>query len=218
MRNQYFFAALVISLLGGGLTASAEIGGGSSETSATQAYRDQDRFFRRVLIEGSVANAGYEGGDSSRYTKPNGYTAGMLVDLLGNRALVVETGAMYRQFGTTFNNGVENHKYTADYLSIPLSLKYYFSGQESTSFYLKAGVMGSRLLSNTNLYPTSTVQIGTRAWETALLGGVGGKFQISPSTDVLVEADYTRALDSAFSGSNTYRSDLSGALGLAINL
>jgi len=192
--------------------------GASSETSVTNENRDQDRFFRRVIFEGSLANAGYQGGGSSRYSNPNGYSAGVLLDLLGRGGLVLETGAVYRQFGTTYNNGVGDNKFTANYISIPVDVKYYLSGQETTSLYFKAGVMGSTLISNNTMYSTPTTQIGARSWETALLGGLGVKFNLSSATDLLLEADYSRSVDSVFNDANVYRSDLSAALGLAINL
>ena len=192
--------------------------GASTEISVINENRDQDRFFRRVIFEGSLANAGYQGDGSSRYSNPNGYSAGVLLDLLGHGGLVLETGAMYRQLGTTYNNGVGDNKFTANYISIPVDVKYYFSGQETTSLYLKAGVMGSTLISNNTMYSTPTTQIGARSWETAFLGGLGVKFNLSSATDLLLEADYSRSIDSVFNDANVYRSDISAALGLAINL
>ncbi|OFZ11210.1 MAG: hypothetical protein A2Z20_11005 [Bdellovibrionales bacterium RBG_16_40_8] len=68
------------------------------------------------------------------------------------------------------------------------------------------------------MYVTPTTQIGARSWETAFLGGLGIKFNLSPATDLLLEADYSRSIDSVFNNASVYRSDLSAALGLAVNL
>ena len=192
--------------------------GGSTETTVANENRSPDRFFRRIIVAGSLANAGYQGGDSTRYSRPNGYSAGVLLDILGSGGLVLETGALYRQFGTTYDNGLGSNTFTANYISVPVDAKYYFSGQETTSLYLKAGVMGSSLISNNTMYATPTTQIGASAWETALLGGLGVKFNLSSATDFLLEADYSRSIDSVFNGASVYRSDLSAAVGLAVNL
>lgn len=192
--------------------------GGNNQTDISRQSSSPARAVRRIIIEGSLVNAGYEGGDSSRYSQPNGYSAGILFDLFGTAKMVLETGALYRQLGTTIDNGLGSNSLTANYISVPVSAKYYFNGQENTSLYMKAGAMGSTLISNNTYYATPTTQIGARAWETALLAGLGLKFNLGANSDLLVEADYTRALDSLFAGSSVYRSDLSAALGLAFNL
>ena len=190
----------------------------SSQTSIGYQSRSEDRFVRRIIVEGSLANAAYQGDQSSRYTKPNGYSAGVLLDLLGSRDVVLETGAMYRQFGTTYNNGLGDNTFTANYISVPIDAKFYLSGQEVTSLYLKAGFLGSTLISNNTMYATPTSQFGARSWETAFLGGLGAKFNLTSSTDLLVEVDYSRSIDSVFNDTTVYRSDLSAALGFAMNL
>ncbi len=190
-----------------------------SETS-TQPRQEPSsgRFLRRLIIEGSLVNAGYQGGDTSRYKKPNGYSAGLLLDLVGTANLVIETGVLYRQLGTSLENSVEDRDFTANYISVPVSAKYYFGGQEGTSLYAKAGVMGSTLISNNSLYTTPTTKIGARRWETSLLAGLGFKLNVATATDVLVEADYARAFESVFPDTDIYRSDFSGTLGLAFAL
>ncbi len=212
---------VLMSLVLTGFTSAAfsqDNAGGTSETTSPRSASSPDRFFRRIMVEGSLVNAGWEGGDTSRYSRPNGYAVGILFDLIGTEKLVLETGALYRQLGTTVENGLGDNSFTANYISVPLSAKYYFSGQESTSLYLKAGAMGSTLLSNNTIYATRTTQVGPNKWETAVLAGVGVKFNLASSTDLLLEANYTRAIDSVFSDQNIYRSDLAAALGVAVNL
>ncbi len=177
-----------------------------------------DRFVRRAIVQASLANAGLEGGDSTRYTKPNGYTAGLLFDLVGQDNLVLETGVMYRQFGTSIDDGLGENKLTANYISVPISAKYYLSSQELSSLYIKGGVMGSTLTSDNTLYSTPTRRIGARSWESAVLAGLGAKINLTDSTDMVLEANYNRALDSLYDDSTVYRSDLSAALGFAVNL
>ena len=211
-------ALLLASVVCASISAGADDTVTTTQTTVTTEGRSQDRFFRRIIFEGSLVNAGYQGDDSARYSNPNGYSAGILFDLLGRRGLVLETGALYRQLGTTYDNGLGANTFTANYISIPFDLKYYFSGQEVTSLYLKAGVLGSTLISNNTMYATPATQIGANAWETAFLGGLGCKFNLSSATDLLLEADYSRSINSVFDNASVYRSDISAALGFAINL
>jgi opacity protein-like surface antigen len=170
------------------------------------------------MVEASLSNIGFQGDDSTRYSSANGYSAGALVDLLGTSNLVLETGVLYRQLGTTYKNGLGDNRFTANYISVPISAKYYFSGQEVTSLYLKAGVMGSTLISDNTVYATPTTRIGARSWETAFLAGVGVKVNLSDVSDLIVEGDYSRSIESVFNNASIYRSDLSAALGFAVNL
>jgi hypothetical protein len=220
MKSKYVVIAsglLLLSCFGAPSFAASE-NGGSNQTDMPRRSSSSDRIIRRLIIEGSLVNAGYEGGDSSRYSKPNGYSAGALLDLIGTDKLVLETGALYRQLGTNIDNGLKNNTWTANYISVPVSAKYYFNGQENTSLYLKAGAMGSTLISNNTYYATPTTQIGARSWETAVLAGLGLKLNLSAETDLMLEADYNRALDSLFADSSLYRSDLAATLGFAVNL
>src|ERR1700722_15702920 len=130
--KKYRFTFLLLTFLSCASPSvfAADYDAATNETSATNDNRDPDRFFRRIIVEGSLANAGFQGGGSSRYSRPNGYSAGVLADLLGNGPLVLETGALYRQFGTSYANGVGgNDGFTADYISVPVDLKWYLNGQ-----------------------------------------------------------------------------------------
>lgn len=190
----------------------------TNTTSAGTTASSPDRFLRRIIFEGSLLNAGYEGSGTERYSKENGYAVGILFDLIGTHNWVFETGASYRHLGTDVNNGLGNNSLTANYISIPVSAKFYFSGQEGSSFYLKAGAMGSVLISNNTIYATPTTQVGPNAWETALLVGIGYKMQIASAADLIIEANYTRSINSVFSNDDIYRSDIGAAIGVAVNL
>ena len=218
-KSSFVYATAALSFLAclaPSLSLAAEEG--RSEATNTRESPTSGRIIRRVIFEGSLTNAGYEGGQASRYSKANGYAAGALFDLLGGGNLVLETGLLYRQIGTSVDNGVNHDDFTGHYLSVPASLKYYFSGQEHTSIYIKGGVMGSTLVSGNQIYTTPTSKIGARSWETSFLAGLGLKLDLSPMTGIVAEADYNRAVDSIFPDSNIYRSDFSGTLGLALNL
>ena len=191
---------------------------GSNEANVIAPKQDNERLIRRLMIEGSFSNAGFDGTHGNFYSKQNSYTIGMLTDLLGEKKWVLETGVLFRQSNTLIDNGITNNVYSANYISIPLSAKYYLSGQVGTSFYVKAGAMESNLISNDNVYASDNTLNKTRSWETALLAGIGAKINLSPATDILIEINYNRALESMLVNSSVYRSDINAALGLALNL
>lgn len=216
--SSIYLTVLVFSFVANCAHAEEEGAAGTSEEEASQRSTSSSRFFRRFIVEGSMVNAGYEGNESSRYTKPNGFSVGALLDLLGSANLVLETGAVYRQLGTTVNDGLADNSFTANYISVPVSAKYYFSGQEASSFYIKGGVMGSTLISDNTIFTSPTTQIGARSWEAAFLAGIGYKFALASVTDALLEVDYNRSISSVFPDMDIYRSDITGTLGFAFNL
>lgn len=212
-------SALLFSFIcTGSVARAADDSTGTTQGQVTTESHNSDRFFRRIMAEAAYSNVGFQGDNTSRYSQPNGYTAGILLDIIGTGNWVMELGALYRQFGTNYNNGLGNNSFTANYISVPIDAKYYFSGQEGTSLYIKAGAMGSTLTSNNTLYATPTTQVGARQWETAFLGGVGCKIGLNDTTDLLIEGDYSRSIDSVFDGSNVYRSDISAGAGVSVNL
>jgi opacity protein-like surface antigen len=190
----------------------------SSETSATEYIRESNRTVRRLLVEGSLTNIGYEGKDAARDSKVNGYTVGLLFDLFGSFNFVLETGALYRQLGITIDDRFGDSALPANYVSIPISGKYYFTSQNETSAYLKAGALESAMVSKNISYTKNEKVIKARTWETAMLVGLGIKTKLTSQTDVLFEGDYTRALESMFYDSSVYRSELSATIGIGINL
>src|SRR5947209_5714552 len=106
-KNALHIAAVLLSIstVLAGNNALAQAASSNTATTYVNEFRDPNRVFRRIIFEGSLINAGFDGGDASRYSKPNGFNAGALLDLLGTGDLVLETGAMYRQLGTTVDNG-----------------------------------------------------------------------------------------------------------------
>ncbi len=216
--SKFFVASSILVGFMSGVAQAASDYNMSESSLPTRTASSEGRFARRLMVEGALLNAGFEGGDNSRHNQPNGYSAGLLGDFIGTGLIVMEAGALYRQMGTTPQNGFGNNSFTANYISVPLSAKYYFTSQEFSSLYVKAGYMGSTLISNNTYYSSPTRQLGAQQWESAVLGGIGYKINLGSSTDILVEANYNRGLDSVFADSNVYRSDVSGALGFAMNL
>ena len=93
MKKNYGFLFLALAFgMSFSIGALAQENSGSSQSTITSEGRSPDRFLRRVIFEGALANAGYQGDNTDRYSKPNGYSAGAVVDLLGSQNLVLETG------------------------------------------------------------------------------------------------------------------------------
>ncbi len=170
--------------------------------------RDRERFFRRVILESSIVSSEYNGADAHHYIQPAGYNSGILVDIIGKENLVLETGALYRELLTVVDRDFSNSSIRSSYLVLPATAKYYLDGQEGTSFYCKAGLMGAT--------PTSSLQ--SNIWELAGFAGLGLKIHAFSDVDFLFEADYSRSFEAIFPDSDVYRSGFGIAVGIAINL
>ena len=193
---------------------------GSTETTVDRSASSEQRLVRRIIPQADLVYSNYQGDVINR----QGYAVGALVDLGTGYHLVVETGALYRQLNASFNNSFGNTDYTANYISVPASLKWYFSGQENSSLYIKAGAQASTLINQNATYSPgytgSSRDLNGRSWEFAGLGGVGAKLYLSRSSDLILEADYTRATDTLFTNANgnVYDSAFNFGAGVAFNL
>lgn len=180
---------------------------------------NENRFFRRIILGGGLINSGYEGADLSRYSRPNGYIAGILLDIIGTKKLVFEVGAQYRELVSNFEaSAAPDSTVVAQYLTVPVNAKYYFNGQNATSLFIKGGVLGSTLLSNNKIYSDQNKEIGPRLWETALQAGMGVKLNLSPYSDLIIEANYNRSVDPIYENSSIFRSDLIANAAVALTL
>lgn len=197
--------------------ADADTEGRTEARGELDERRFPDRFVRRAIVTGSRTGMSHAGNDAHQYSNPLGYTAGVVVDLAGKENFVFELGALFRQSDTTVNNGFINDRFRSQYISVPLSAKYYLVDQEYSSPFVKVGAMGSFLVSDNTVPAAGGSQVGAQDWETALMGGIGYKLYATPLIDIVAEADYLRGLDSLFPGTSAYRSDLSLGLGVAFN-
>lgn len=210
----------VVSLSAYGETEKGEDnlkGGGEITTTVKEIRMPSDSGFRRIMVEGSAVSATYDGTDASKYSLPSGYSVGVLFDLIGKNEMVLETGLVYRRVSTNVESGLPDNTLNADYVGIPLSAKYYFSGQDVTSIYLKAGVIGSALTGNNTIIAAKNRNVEPKLWQTGAQAGLGVKFDFARDASVLVEVDYLRAFESVFDNATVYRSDASAALGMGMN-
>jgi hypothetical protein len=180
-----------------------------------------ERFFRRIIPQVQWIYSSYQNPDVATLNR-QGWGAGATFDIGTAMNLVVETGLLYRQLNGGFQDTFGTSEFTNNYLSIPLDLKYYFAGQEMTSLYIKAGVMGSTLASSTVTnspgFAGSPQNAAGRTWETAGVAGVGLKFVTSKTSDFIVEADYNRPTDTLFTNATNYYSSWNISAGVGVNL
>ncbi|MDZ4676543.1 MAG: outer membrane beta-barrel protein [Oligoflexia bacterium] len=213
MKFKFILAAVsLMSTVAFGATENS----GEVVTDAPRRSSSEERIVRRIIPQAGIIWSEYRGSDNKVYFGREGYSVGALFDLLGTHKMVLETGALYRERGVA----TDNTTFRARYISIPVTAKYYLNGQENTSFYLKAGAMGSNLIgsdSTRTVSSNSTVNFTADQWELDGVAGVGMKFVLSQNTDIFIEATYQRPWENLFSGEYAY-SALSGNAGFGINL
>ncbi|MDZ4678541.1 MAG: outer membrane beta-barrel protein [Oligoflexia bacterium] len=174
----------------------------------------------RVMPVAGVVISDFQGNQSGQFTSQNGLQAGLLMDF-GRRNGVIETGVLYRQLGATVSSTQGSTNVNLRYLSIPVSAKYYFDAYASTTTYIKAGLVPSVLVASNIDYPVDRLDvpdINARPFELSGVLGVGGKFMISPSFDLFVEADYIRGLTAIAAATDLVNSSFSLNTGIGINL
>jgi len=183
----------------------------------------EERFVRRLIPQAAIISSDYRGSDAPYYANRPGFSVGALFDFGPGYNLVGESGVLYRQFSAATQGELGGSvQYTNNYLALPLTAKYYFGGQENTSLYLKAGLMMSTLVSqtaNTSAgYSGPIYDVNNRNFELSALGALGGKFYLSPQTDLVIEGAYSRATDSWTNASGIYNAAWNVSAGLAVNL
>ncbi len=183
----------------------------------------EERLVRRIIPQASIILSDYKGADAPDYLNKNGFSVGALADLGTDYNLVLETGLLFRQFNAGSQFALWNTNYTNNYLSVPVAAKYYFSGQENTSFYVKGGAMGSTLVSqSTSSTPGNAgpiYSVNDQNFEVSALGGFGAKFFISRDTDFVVEGVYTRDVNAIFTNpAGVYIGALNFSAGVTVNL
>ncbi len=183
----------------------------------------EERLFRRLIPQAALILSDYRGSDSSRYQNRNGFSIGALLDLGSGYNLVGETGLLFRQLNAASQYGAWNTNYSYNYLSVPIAAKYYFSGQENTSLYVKAGAMGSTQVSQSTTTSAGSAgpvySVNDQNFEVSALGGIGAKFYISQDTDFIVEGNYSRDVNTIFmTGNGIYNASLNLSAGVTVNL
>lgn len=180
------------------------------------AYHDPNRVVRRIL-----PTVGLTIGDTT--IKTSGMRValgvGVLADLIGKENLVLETGLLYRQMGTSNDGGT----LALNYITVPVSAKYYLKGQASDGFYFKGGftpginVASSAYDSQNN---STNISSDTNTFDFGFLLGVGGKYRFTESVSGFLEADYNRGLANVSSKYNFSVNTLAFAImsGVAIEL
>lgn len=174
-----------------------------------------------------------------------GVGAGATVDI-GRSNLVLETGLLYQQLGSDDSSipmvgGVVaafsgDPTLTLDYLAIPIEAKYYFRGQQKSSWYVKGGLIPSFLVSkqakiSSQVFgyqdgsfgwhekTTSTNNVSAYDLYLPVVVGIGGKMNVSDNTAIILETTYQYSMTPIFIDSpNSTISAVSFTTGLDIAL
>ncbi len=178
----------------------------------------------RMTPQLSVISSTFDGSDASNAKAITKVSLGATVDI-GESNLVTETGILYRQIGAS-ESAIINSKSTdfetnLNYLSIPISSKYYFSNQHESSFFAKLGLAPSILVGNQMIESSPNNNFrktDPNVFALDLLIGAGGKYQLTESIGIVLEVSYWRSVTPAFSGSNINTSNFVNTIGLNINL
>lgn len=204
------------------LTVGAFAQENSNTTSTENTASSPHRLVRRIMPQVQLIYSNYQSDATTNYINKQGWGAGALFDFGTAQHLVLESGLLYRELNGGFQNTYGSTTYTFDYLSLPVAAKVYFSGQENTSFYLKAGAMASTQTASNVVYSPgyagSAQSVNGRAWEFAGLGGAGMKFVLTPQSDIFIEADYSRPTDILFTTATGYNAAWNLGAGFGLNL
>lgn len=180
------------------------------------------RYVHRVVPQAQVIFPSYQTSGSTSFVAQQGWGVGALVDIGNEPNLVIESGLLYRQLngGTKDTTGAADYSFS--YLSLPVSAKYYFTGQDATSFYVKGGGIASTLTSSNVDYSPGYAgpprSIRGRNFELSLALGVGAKYIMTRNADLYLEGNYTRPMDNILQSRSGLTSAWSLGAGVGFNL
>ena len=165
----------------------------SDGTTSTVRTSVPNRVARSEVVHRVIPQVGVTINDASGKTTGTrtGFAIGALADLLGNTNLVFETGLMYRQQGTTDLGKT----FALNYLSVPLSAKYYLYGQQANTPYFKAGLVPAFAVSKSISFEDGSSRDAGNDFNTFDLAGqlaVGGKIAVSKTASLILEANYLK--------------------------
>lgn len=192
------------------------------------------KIFQRIIGLGGMNLSSAQGKKAETMEDPqnsNGPSGGALVDI-GSRRLVIETGVLYRRMGFGNENVASretpsvraNEYFTLDYVSLPISGKYYLELGRDFAFFGKVGVMASNLVQGQYEYYTYDRELVTHTIdgisdkEFGAQGGIGARLSLSGRFELLAEATYYRGLTPVFEKSDLFNSGFNFSGGLAYRL
>lgn len=156
--------------------------------------------FRRVVPTASIIVSDFVGGEAHKYEHDPKVGVGLGATLeIGRENLVFETGLLYRQQGISQKISDVEVVVHADYMSLPLAAKYYFNGQDVSSFYLKGGLLPALLVSKKVVGKTLNFRMERSDYfmtnfELGAIAGLGGKINLSSNAALILEANYSRGI------------------------
>ncbi len=177
---------------------------------------------RRLIPQFSFMAQNYLGNDSAAFTNANAFSVGVLTDLSLSDYFVIETGLQYRQLIGGYQSRTGTVDYTSDYLTLPVSVKYYYYGQDNNSLYGKFGLSVSALTQQTfnysPAYKASAANLDSRIWESGALAAIGGKYKLAPKNDIVIEASYNQSMNTLFNNADIYNATWNLTAGLTLEM
>lgn len=184
---------------------------------------DSNNLVNRVIPNASVIISRFVGDDSSGFQNKTGFGIGATTDI-GRSELVFETGILYQQLGATAKNDNLNVSIDLNYLSVPLEAKLYLSGQNTSSLYLKGGLMPSFLTSKNLTVSNSIVAVSTsdllvNDFDLRGVIGIGAKIDLNQRAALVLESTYMTGITKVSStNEDVHNSAITFTSGLAIEI
>ncbi len=197
---------------------------GTSSTSVQIDTPMQKPKATRITPELSLISSTFVGSDANDAKAITKISLGGTIDI-GEGNLVTETGILFRQIGATETPTVNSKPMDVEtdlnYMSVPITAKYYFSNQHDSSFFAKAGFAPSLLVGNKLINATQGPNFRNsdpNSFAVDGIVGLGGKYQFNSQIGLVLEVSYWRAATPVYSGSSVYTSNFVNTLGININL
>jgi hypothetical protein len=174
----------------------------------------------RIIPQASVLVSNFTRSGESANSK-TGFGIGAVADI-GHSDFVFETGLLYRQLGAAGSTDLVDIVVNLNYLTVPIVGKYYFSGQNTNSAYIKLGLLPSILVSKEATasalgLSASTSNFDVKTFDLGPVAGLGGKIGMNDTTSMIIEANYYRGL-TKITESEIYNSAFTLTAGIALDL
>lgn len=199
MRRWFIFILITVS-------STAQAQSSTTELRTQVTSESSERFFRRAIPQTQMIVANFKNAGQATPEVRGGWGGGALFDLGRDSKWVTESGLIYQQ---VFAGSQRNSAKPTQSLSVPVAFKYYFTGQDETSFYAKAGLELSTV--------SSTGEFGS-SYNTGALFGIGLKYILTPQIDIYVDATYVRSIESMLQKRAGLDSLFGAAAGVGFNL
>jgi hypothetical protein len=185
----------------------------------------QSEWVPRLTVDAGFITSTIVGPPAAGTGNIGGFVGGTAIDI-GPKQFVGEIGLRFLQQGFSYignySNGSEN--FTANYLSIPVFAKYYFSDPNKGAFFVKLGALNSFLLGGTvssdfGTFNFSPSDLQGSGFDFSPAAGVGGLIPLSRSVALQLLGMYSHGVTPALNSNGAiYFQTFSFTAGVAFRL